>query len=163
LLLLNLRQQVVDGARWIARAASNLDAPGLPLRTLFLQHARDEHRDFELLERDYVSVGGRLEDIRAAEKNLGSEALSAWMFHRAGRENPLDLLGAMFVIEGLGSRLAHRWGTAIREQLGLHDDQVAFLLYHGRNDDSHLGKLEAALGSELVDEAVRVARCSGCG
>lgn len=157
LLLLNLRQQVVEGARWIARAASQMDAERFPLRSLFIGHAREEHRDFELLERNYASVGGDLAAIRGAEKNVGSEALSAWMFHRASQENPLDLLGAMFIIEGLGSQLAARWGALIKEQLGLAEEQVSFLLYHGGNDDRHLEKLEQALaelGLHLDDRTV---------
>lgn len=152
LLLLNLRQQVVEGARWIARAASQMDAERFPLRSLFITHAREEHRDFELLERNYVSVGGDLATIRGAEKNVGSEALSAWMFHRASQENPLDLLGAMFIIEGLGSQLAARWGALIKEQLDLAEDQVSFLLYHGGNDERHLDKLEQALAESGLDE-----------
>jgi len=152
LLLLNLRQQVVDGARWIARAASQMDADRFPLRSLFITHAREEHRDFELLERNYASVGGDIADIRAAAKNVGSEALSAWMFHRASQDNPFDLLGAMFIIEGLGAQLAARWGALIRDQLGLADEQVSFLLYHGGNDDRHLDKLEQALAAGDVDD-----------
>jgi 3-oxoacyl-[acyl-carrier-protein] synthase-3 len=152
LLLLNLRQQVVEGARWIARAASQMDAERFPLRSLFITHAREEHRDFELLERNYASVGGDVADIRGAAKNVGSEALSAWMFHRASQENPFDLLGAMFIIEGLGSQLAARWGGLIKEQLGLEDDQVSFLLYHGGNDDRHLDRLEQALDAGEVDD-----------
>ena len=163
LLLLNLRQQVVEGARWIARAASQMDAERFPLRSLFITHAREEHRDFELLERNYVSVGGELAAIRGAEKNVGSEALSAWMFHRASQENPLDLLGAMFIIEGLGSQLAARWGGLIKEQLALTEDQVSFLLYHGGNDEKHLAKLEQALAEgslddRLVDRMVKTAK-----
>lgn len=163
LLLLNLRQQVVEGARWIARAASQMDAERFPLRSLFITHAREEHRDFELLERNYASVGGNLEDIRGAAKNVGSEALSAWMFHRASQENPFDLLGAMFIIEGLGAQLAARWGALIKEQLGLADEQVSFLLYHGGNDDRHLEKLEQALGAvgledRMVDRMVKTAK-----
>jgi 3-oxoacyl-[acyl-carrier-protein] synthase III len=154
LLLLNLRQQVVDGARWIARAASQMDADRFPLRSLFITHAREEHRDFELLERNYVSVGGAIADIRGAAKNVGSEALSAWMFHRASQDNPFDLLGAMFIIEGLGAQLAARWGTLIKDQLGLADDQVSFLLYHGGNDDRHLDKLEQALAAAELDDAM---------
>jgi 3-oxoacyl-[acyl-carrier-protein] synthase-3 len=152
LLLLNLRQQVVEGARWIARAASQMDAERFPLRSLFITHAREEHRDFELLERNYGSVGGDVADIRGAAKNVGSEALSAWMFHRASQENPFDLLGAMFIIEGLGSQLAARWGGLIKEQLALADDQVSFLLYHGGNDDRHLDRLEQALDAGDVDD-----------
>lgn len=150
LLLLNLRQQVVEGARWISRAASNITAEAFPLRSVFIGHAKEEHRDFQMLERDFVSVGGSLEEIQTAEKNVGSEALSAWMFHRASQENPFDLLGAMFIIEGLGQRMANKWGNQIREQLNLRAEQVSFLLYHGANDENHLEKLEQILASDLL-------------
>jgi len=151
-LLVNLRQQVMEGARWIARAASNITIENFPLRSLFIGHAAEEHRDFQLIEKDFVSVGGSLADIQQAEKNIGSEALSAWIFHRASQENPFDLLGAMFIIEGLGNRLARRWGTKIREQLRLDESQVSFLLYHGANDSAHFAKLEAALSSGILTE-----------
>jgi 3-oxoacyl-[acyl-carrier-protein] synthase-3 len=153
-LLVNMRQQVVEGGRWIARAASQVEIDAFPVRSLFIQHAGEEHRDFRMLERDYVSVGGELSEITSAEKNIGSEALSAWMFHRAGQSNPLDLLGAMYVIEGLGSQFARRWGNLIRDQLGLEERQVSFLLYHGSNDDRHLGRLEEVVGSGLIDDAL---------
>ncbi len=151
-LLLNLRQQVVEGSRWIARAASNITVERFPLRSMFIGHAGEESRDYQMLERDYVAVGGSLEEIQRAEKNIGAEALSAWMFHRASHENPFDLLGAMFIIEGLGARMARRWGLKIREQLGLDERQVSFLLYHGANDDNHFAKLEAAIGSGVLTE-----------
>ncbi len=163
LLLLNLRQQVVEGGRWIARAASNIDYEAFDLRSLFIGHAHDEHRDFKMLERDYVSVGGKLEDIQKAEKNIGSEAFSAWMFHRAGRENPFDLLGAMFIIEGLGQRMANKWGEQIRKQLDLSAEQVSFLLYHGSNDEDHMEKFNTAIESglltqEIADQIVKSAK-----
>ena len=162
LLLLNLRQQVVEGGRWIARAASNIDYEAFDLRSMFLGHAQDEHRDFRLLESDFVSVGGRLEDIQNAEKNIGSEAFSAWMFHRAGRENPFDLLGAMFIIEGLGQRLANKWGEQIHRQLNLTPAQVSFLLYHGSNDEDHLEKFHKAIESGILTEKVakEIVKCA---
>lgn len=161
--LLDWRQQVMEGSRWIARAASSLTVDHFPLRALFIQHARDEGRDYQMLERDFVSVGGDPARIASTPKNVGSEALSAWMFHRASQENPLDLLGAMFIIEGLGNRLALRWGEAIRDQLSLRDEQVSFLLYHGANDPTHFEKLERALGSgiltpSLVERIVKTAK-----
>ncbi|HEY9436918.1 MAG TPA: 3-oxoacyl-[acyl-carrier-protein] synthase III C-terminal domain-containing protein [Blastocatellia bacterium] len=151
-LLLNLRQQVMEGARWIARAASNITVEHFHLRAMFIGHAGEESCDYQMIERDYLAAGGALEEILRAEKNIGSEALSAWMFHRASHENPFDLLGAMFIIEGLGARMARRWGLKIREQLGLDERQVSFLLYHGANDDNHFAKLEAALGSGVLTE-----------
>ncbi len=154
LILLNLRQQVMEGARWIARAASSITVDAFDLRSTFLGHAHEEHRDFQMLERNYVAVGGRLEDIQCADKNIGSEALSAWMFHRASRENPIDLLGAMFVIEGLGNRMALRWGRACQQQLGLTSDQVSFMLYHGENDEDHLAKMWDAFDSDMLTPQV---------
>jgi 3-oxoacyl-[acyl-carrier-protein] synthase III len=58
----------------------------------------------------------------------------------------------MFIIEGLGKRMAKRWGTKIREQLNLKNEQVSFLLYHGANDDNHFEKLERAIHSGLLTE-----------
>jgi len=150
-LLVNLRQQVVDGGRWIARAASSMSAELFGLRSAFILHAGEEHRDFQLLEQDYVAVGGSLEEIRRAPKNVGSEALSAFIFHQAGQPDPIDLLGAMFVIEGLGAAKALRWAELLQARLGLGDDQVRFLRYHGANDDDHFELLRQVLRSPVVD------------
>ena len=154
MLLRNLRQQVVEGARWIARAASNISVELFPFRSMFISHARDEHRDFQMLERDYCAVGGSMEEIVNTPKNVGSEALSAFMFHRASQPDPLDLLGAMFVIEGLGKHKAGQWAEALKDQLGLTDKEVSFLSYHGQNDDDHFDRLREVLASGVVDADV---------
>jgi len=154
MLLRNLRQQVVEGARWIARAASNISVELFPFRSMFILHAGGEHRDFQMLERDYCAVGGSLEEIVNTPKNIGSEALSAFMFHRASQPDPLDLLGAMFVIEGLGKRKAGQWAEALKEQLKLTNREVSFLHYHGQNDDNHFDRLRATLTSGIVNDDV---------
>jgi 3-oxoacyl-[acyl-carrier-protein] synthase III len=152
-LLLNLRQQVVEGGRWISRAASNFSAELFELRSAAIRHAAEEHRDFQLLERDYVAVGGDLETIRTAAKNPGAEALSAYVFHQASQPDPVDLLGAMFVIEGLGTARAAGWARQLSGQLGLRDDQVTFLRYHGEHDDDHVGQLRALLRRVAEDRS----------
>ncbi len=154
MLLRNMRQQVMEGARWIARAASNISVELFPIRSMFISHAGDEHRDFQMLERDYCAVGGTFEEIVSTPKNIGSEALSAFMFHRASQPDPLDLLGAMFVIEGLGRQKAGQWAKALKAQLRLTDEQVSFLNYHGQNDDNHFDRLREVLASGVVDENV---------
>ncbi len=153
-LLRNLRPQVVEGARWIARAASNMIE--FEMRSLFIGHAQDEHRDFQMLERNYVSVGGALADITNAEKNIGSEALSAFIFHQASQSNPIDLVGSMFIIEGLGNRLAGQWAEQIQRTLGLRRDQVSFLAYHSDNDEVHIGKIEAILNADWMTAEIAV-------
>ena len=159
-LLMHLRQQVVEGGRWISRAASSFSVELFELRSAAIRHAAEEHRDFRLLEEDFRAVGGDVEAIRQGRKNLGSEALSAFMFHQAGQPDPVDLLGAMFVIEGLGTALAGQWAHKLREQLGLREDQVRFLRYHGEADDDHFAMLSRLLRSDLVDRrrAERIVR-----
>ncbi|MFL2864832.1 MAG: 3-oxoacyl-[acyl-carrier-protein] synthase III C-terminal domain-containing protein [Pirellulaceae bacterium] len=162
-LLYNLRQQVIDGSRWISRAASNVTRKHFEIRSAFIGHSSDEHRDFEMLESDYVSVGGELESIQNGSKNIGSEALSEYILGQASRENPFNLIGAMFIIEGLGRRVARRWGERIKEQLELEESQIKFLLYHSESDDVHFERLDKAVQSgilteELVADIVKTAK-----
>ena len=152
-LLRNLRQQVVEGSRWISRAASNLGPRHEELRSLFVRHAVAEHRDFRLLEDNYVAAGGAIDDIRNGRKNIGSEALSAFMYHAAAQPDPIGLLGAMFVIESLGERLAGPWSALIRDQLGLDAAATSFLAYHGANDEAHLDMFDRALALAVTDVA----------
>ena len=57
-LLLNLRQQVIEGSRWISRSASSFDRNFADVRSIVIGHATEEHRDYLLLEADYVTAGG---------------------------------------------------------------------------------------------------------
>ena len=127
-----------------------------------MKHAVTEHRDFRMLEEDYVASGGALADIQGAEKNIGSEALSAFMFHEASRPNPFGLLGAMFIIEGLGSIKAQEWGRLAQRRLGLPESAFKFLLYHGENDAEHMQEFEEMLRLVLPDEATakRIVTCA---
>ncbi|HVR77666.1 MAG TPA: iron-containing redox enzyme family protein [Acidimicrobiia bacterium] len=149
-LLYNLRQQVLEGARWITRAASNLTVDYTDLRAEFIEHAAEEQRDFRMLENDYVAVGGSRQAIQSGQKNPGSEALSAFMFNQANRENPFDLLGAMYIIEGLGANKASHWVELIKDQLDLSSEQVSFIEYHGGADEEHTEKMFQILRSDLI-------------
>jgi 3-oxoacyl-[acyl-carrier-protein] synthase-3 len=149
-LLLDHRQQVIEGSRWIARAASSIDRQWSEQRSLILRHAVTEHRDYEMLEADYRAVGGDAEAMRNALPNLGTEGLSAWMMWRASQPNPFDLAGAMFLIEGLGKRFAKDFAARLQRDLGLADDQIRFYRYHAEHDAGHLEELEALLGSGIL-------------
>lgn len=140
-LLLNLRPQVVEGSRWISRCASSFDREHTDIRSVVLRHAHDEHRDYEILETDYVATGGNLETIREQPRNIGSEALNAFLMHRAGEPNPAGLLGAMWIIEGLGEKMAANWADRVEELTGVDAGCTRFLRYHANNDDSHMDKL----------------------
>lgn len=136
--LRNLRQQVIEGSRWIARTASSFDSEYSEIRSRIIQHAMDEHKDYELIEKDYIASGGDLEDIQGMSKNVGSEALHGFLMYRSSRPNPIDLLGAMWIIEGLGEKMASSWAERIQELTGLGEDSTRFMAYHGRNDEDHM-------------------------
>ena len=110
-----------------------------------------EHRDYRMLEDHYVSVGGARDEIVAHRRNIGTEALHAFMMHRASQPDPFDLIGAMFLIEGLGREKAGEWGRLIQSQLGLGDDQVRFFLYHAENDEDHLKELDDTLACGILE------------
>jgi 3-oxoacyl-[acyl-carrier-protein] synthase III len=161
-LLFNLRQQVVDGSRWIARAASSITAEFFHIRSAFIGHTSDEHRDFEMLERNYAAIGGNLDEIRRGRKNIGSEALSAYMLQRASEENPFELIGAMFIVEGLGNRVARQWGERIQQQLAVGDDAVSFFLYHSESDVKHFKRLDLAIGAGILTDRLvaQIVKCA---
>ena len=64
LLLLDMRQQVIDGSQWISRAASNIDIDLFELRSAFIKHTATEHKDYQMLEKNYVALGENLETIQ---------------------------------------------------------------------------------------------------
>ena len=154
LLLMDLRQQVIDGSQWISRAASNIDIEIFELRSAFIVHTAAEHKDYQMLEKNYVNLGEPLEKIQNGQQNIGSAALTSYIFQQASKNNPIDLLGAMFIIEGIGKRLAAFWGEMIKDQLSLNDDQVSFFTYHGVADEKHFENLEKALSHPAMNQAL---------
>lgn len=160
LLVHDLRQQVIDGSQWISRAASNIDIELFKLRSAFIKHTATEHKDFQILERNFVALGEPLEKIQNGSKNVGSVALTSFMFQQASKPNPIDLLGSMFIIEGIGKRLAGFWGNMIKDQLELDKDQVSFFTYHGVADENHFHSLEEALNHPFMnmDLAQKIAK-----
>lgn len=164
-LLLNMRQQVIEGSRWISRTASSFDRDYNDVRSEIIQHAKDEHRDYLVLEQDYINVGGKLEDIQNHDRNAGTEALHAFMMYRASQPNPIDMIGAMWIIEGLGHKMANGWAKQI--QSCLHQDNCTqFMQYHGDNDQEHLEKLYKLIdrvcqNDEQLKSITRTARVVG--
>jgi hypothetical protein len=164
--LLNLRPQVVEGSRWISRCASSFDRDHADIRSVILRHAYDEHRDYEVLEADYVATGGSLDAIRSQPKNAGSEALHAFLMYKASEPNPVGLLGAMWIIEGLGEKMASNWAGRIEDLTGFDAGCTRFVRYHADNDDSHMDKLYGLIdrictSAHAADEVVRTATVVG--
>lgn len=152
-LLLHLRQQVIEGSRWISRCASSFERHYADVRSVVIGHAKEEHRDYEVLEQDFVAAGGELSAIQEAKRNIGSEALHAFLMYRATQPNPVDLIGAMWIIEGLGQKMATDWADKIDDTTGGDGTYTRFMRYHGANDEDHLEKLY-----DLIDRVCQTDR-----
>lgn len=162
-LLVNMRQQVIEGSRWISRSASSFDRHYSDVRASVIKHAHEEHKDYMLLEADYVATGGERSVIESHNKNLGSEALHGFLMYRASQPNPVDLIGAMWIIEGLGNKMAMKWAKLINDQLSFDSKATTFMEYHGENDENHLRELyqlvdRLATSDENVADIVRTAK-----
>ncbi|HEX5656561.1 MAG TPA: iron-containing redox enzyme family protein [Polyangiales bacterium] len=139
--------QVRVGSQWMTRAADHVQAPFADLVPLIREHAGDEREDYQILFADYRDAGGELA-LDQLTRSAGGDALSAFMFARAERSNPIDLLGAIYIIEGTGQRVIPQLLPALRRQLGLPAERTRFLGYHGENDQAHLSRWLRAV--ELV-------------
>ena len=161
-LLVNLKVQVVEGARWITSTASSFDSQYLEVRSIVIGHAKEEHRDYQILESDYLKAGGSAQRLQNQKRNAGTEALHAFLMHRASHKNPIDMLGAMWIIEGLGNKMATEWAERVDELTGGSGEYTQFMRYHGENDANHLDKLYFLMdrlckSSEQRDEIARTA------
>ena len=139
-LLVNLRQQVIEGSRWISRTASSFERDFADIRATIINHAHEEQADYRLLEQDYVATGGNLNQIQQAQPNVGTDAFHAFMMHKASEPNPIHMLGAMWMIEGLGQKMANKWAQSIDESLGGNGNYSTFMRYHADNDEAHMQK-----------------------
>ena len=67
---------------------------------------------------------------------------------------PCGLLGAMWIIEGLGEKMANDWAGRIESLAGLDASHTHFLRYHGENDGRHMDKMYRLLDRICTSEAV---------
>lgn len=159
--------QVREGSLWMREAVQSLTKQFARLGELVTTHAGDEQNDFSILYDDYVAAGGT-QPLDALRRNPGGEALNAYLHALAATENPLGLLGAIYVIEGTGQRIVPALLPMLRRQLELPASAFRFLEYHGSNDMHHLNHwltaVELALavdrsaGRAMIDAARRTAQ-----
>lgn len=149
--------QVREGSRWMREAVASLAAPFAALGALIETHAGEEQGDFQILYQDYQAAGGD-QPLDALRRNPGGEALNSYLHALAASENPLGLLGAIYIIEGTGQRIVPTLLPLLRQQLDLPPSAFRFLDYHGTNDAHHLERWLAAVELALALEPEAAAR-----
>lgn len=136
--------QVREGSKWMREAVASLTGPFAELGALIETHAGEEQNDFMILYQDYQAATGT-QPLDALRRNPGGEALNSYLHALAASENPLGLLGAIYVIEGTGQRIVPALLPLLRQQVDLPPSAFRFLDYHGANDEHHLARWLAAV------------------
>ncbi|QOW20532.1 3-oxoacyl-ACP synthase [Lysobacter ciconiae] len=162
--------QVREGSLWMREGAASVTAPFQPLAALIETHAGEEQDDFEILFSDYGKAGGPVADINRLKRNPGGEALNAYLHALAATQNPIGLLGAIYIIEGTGQRIIPALLPLMKATLkDVPRDAFRFLEYHGENDEHHLLRWlraveialehdsDGQLATDILDTAKRTA------
>lgn len=128
--------QVREGSIWMRTAISNLSSQFAGIQDLIEEHAGEEQFDFKVLYADYQNSGGAkaLDDLK---RNPGGEELNQYMYAKARSQNPLGLLGGIFIIEGTGQKIIPTLLPFLKKSLNLQMNVFKFLEYHGENDVTH--------------------------
>jgi 3-oxoacyl-[acyl-carrier-protein] synthase III len=158
--------QVREGSLWMRTAISNLSVKFEGIQELIEEHAGEEQFDFKILYADYKNAGGA-KDIDSLKRNSGGEALNTFMYEKAKSENPLGLLGGIFIIEGTGQKIIPTMLPFLKKSLNLQMNVFKFLEYHGENDVKHLERwaqavelaleLEPNCFQDILDTAQKIA------
>lgn len=141
--------QVQEGSIWMRTAISNLTQEFQGIQELIETHAGEEQFDFKILYNDYKNAGGpkAIEDLR---RNSGGEELNNFMYAKARSQNPLGLLGGIFIIEGTGNKIIPTLLPFLKKHLGMQMNVFKFLEYHGENDVHHLERWANAVEMALT-------------
>ncbi len=154
--------QVREGSLWMRRAVSSMSPQYQQLAQLVQTHAVEEQLDWQVLYQDYVQAGGKL-DASHLRRNPGGEALNAFMHSYAARQNPIGLLGGIYIIEGTGQRIVPTLLPKLKQHLSVPSSVLKFIEYHGENDQAHMMrwldavKMVVNIDANAAAEIVRVA------
>ncbi len=154
--------QVREGSLWMRRAVSSMSPQYQQLAQLVQTHAGEEQLDWQVLYQDYVQAGGKL-DASHLMRNPGGEALNAFMHSYAARQNPIGLLGGIYIIEGTGQRIVPTLLPKLKQHLSVPSSVLKFIEYHGENDQAHMMrwldavKMVVKIDANAAAEIVRVA------
>ena len=150
-LLRNHRQQVVEGARWIARASSSIDEHWFELRSHFMQ-AR-HHRAPRLQDdRAGLCLGRRqARGHRSARRRTSAPRRCTPSSSTAPASRTRSTCWAPCSSSRASARRRPPSGArGSGTSSACKSEQVSFLLYHGENDEAHMQEFEDTLASGIL-------------
>jgi thiaminase len=137
--------------RFLAAAAANMPDEKDAIRTRFLHHAIEEDGHHKFALKDLRNLG--YPDTFALDSYplAGTCAIVSYHYYLAFIDNPIGMLGAVVVFEGLAEAFAGTISDMLQQKQNLPLGAVSFLHTHGKFDIDHMKEARQVL-NELVTE-----------
>jgi acyl-CoA synthetase (AMP-forming)/AMP-acid ligase II len=137
-----------------AARARLVDRPELV--ALLDDYIAEESGHDEWILSDIAMAGGGAEAVRHGAPAPATKAMVDHAYERIANDNPVGLLGMVYVLESVSVALASRGAAAVAERLGLPPAAFTYLTSHGALDQDHLAFFASAVNA-LDREADRAA------
>lgn len=137
-------------SRFLSAVVSNLPDEKDEIRTRFMHHAIEEDGHHKFTLKDIVNLGYPIEFITESEPLCGTVGIVSNHYFIANYGNPVSMLGAVPVFEGISETYAGELADSMREQHQLPLNAVTFLHTHGKFDIDHMDEARKVLNT-LID------------
>lgn len=124
------------------------------LRGAMAEYIAEEYGHQEWILNDIRAAGGDAEAVRNGRPALPTELMVSTMYDRINRQNPVAMLGMIYVLESTSTELATHAAGSLQQGLGLPEAAFTYLSSHGALDQEHM-KFYARLVNRLSDETDR--------
>ena len=138
-------------SRFLAAAASRIPEDKMKIRTRFLHHALEEDGHHLFALKDLRNLGFGDGFAKESLPLAGTTAIVSHHYYIAHMGNPVGMMGAVLVFEGLALDFASKSSEEIRERHGLPSYAVTFLHTHGHFDIDHMADAIKVLNTEITD------------
>jgi pyrroloquinoline quinone (PQQ) biosynthesis protein C len=152
----------------MAAAAARCSDSFASTRYFYYEHIEEEKGHEIWVLEDCEAVGGAdfVQAVKSGRPCKEVQGLIGFNYSISEREHPCGVLGMVYVLEAIASRLAGRAGMGVAKALNLQLDPpvgVKFLSTHGPMDAGHLDELEKVMAgikdertADVVSNACRV-------
>lgn len=129
-------------SRILALAASRMEESHVAVRSFLFRHAVAEDRHHHMIVRDLKHLGLTAADAENHVPSAACQALVAYVYRIAGRENPVGILGDAYFLECMSLTSADDFADKILKLCDLPEKAVSFMRNHGKLDVAHVKSLQ---------------------
>lgn len=139
-------------SRFLSAAVSRMTDEQDQLRSRYMHHALEEDGHHKFALKDLRNLG--FEESFATESHplAGTEAIISFHYYLAHIGNPVSIMGAVMVFEGLAESMAGTAAKSMREKHDLEKSAVTFLHTHAHFDIEHMKDARLVLDTLISSE-----------